>query len=66
MITKLYECMICGGLHPWDWSADCRDNANRYGSERDYAERNKLTAAQEHDVLVYSWEARLEADEAGL
>lgn len=64
MITKLYECQICGGLHPWDYTSLCE--ANRYESERDYAERNKLTPAQEHDVVVYPWESRLEADEAGL
>lgn len=25
-----YECGICGQLHPWDWNADCRDDANRF------------------------------------
>lgn len=38
----LYECTICNGLHPWNWSGDCRDNANRYTCVEEYAERNKL------------------------
>lgn len=39
---KLYECEICGGLHPWEWGADCRDDANRYGDAEDYATRNDV------------------------
>jgi hypothetical protein len=25
----LYECGICSCYHPWNWDADCRDDANR-------------------------------------
>jgi hypothetical protein len=28
-----YECGICGHCHPWDWSADCRDDANRFTNQ---------------------------------
>lgn len=38
----LYECDICDCLHPWEWDADCRDDANRYSDELDYAERNTV------------------------
>jgi hypothetical protein len=29
-MPKYYECEICGGVHPWDWNGDCRDDANRF------------------------------------
>ena len=28
-----YECEICDDLHPWEWSGDCRDDANRFTHE---------------------------------
>lgn len=26
----VYECGICDSMHPWDWSGDCREDANRF------------------------------------
>ena len=25
-----YECGICDHLHLWNWSGDCREDANRF------------------------------------
>jgi hypothetical protein len=38
-IHHLYECEICGGLHRWEFSGDCRDDANRFADEEDFARR---------------------------
>ena len=61
-LHKLYECGICGMLHPWDWSGDCREDENRYGDEQEYAERNGLSRAEYLAIEVFSWEERQEAD----
>lgn len=58
-MAMLYECDICGALHPWDWNSDCRDDANRYPDAEDYAERNKVDI---HCVEVRPMEDRLAAD----
>ena len=50
MDVILYECGICDCYHPWDWTGDCRDDANRYGSPEDYA--------AQHGVSVYYVEVR--------
>lgn len=55
----LYDCGICGGLHPWEWDGDCRDDANRYSDTLDYAERNGVS---DYDVVEVSWEDRQNAD----
>ena len=34
----LYECGICSCWHPWSFSGDCRDDANRYNSPEEYEE----------------------------
>ncbi len=49
-----YECGICGHLHPWDWDADCRDDANRYSMN--WIEDNNPQAE------IREWSERLEAD----
>ncbi len=36
----LAECGCCGGFHPFEFLGDCRDNANRYNDEQEYATRN--------------------------
>ncbi len=56
----LYECGICSCYHPWKWSGDCRDDANRYGSPEEYAEHYSLTS---WDIEVRSMEDRLAADD---
>jgi hypothetical protein len=56
----LYECGICGCLHPWDWNGDCREDKNRYNDAEDYALRNNL---DEMDIDVLAWEDRLREDE---
>ena len=58
MSLILYDCDICGGLHPWDWDGDCRDDSHRYGSPEEYAERCHAPAL---DVEVRSMEERVEA-----
>ena len=58
----IYECGICGGCHPWEWDGDCRDDANRYADEQDYAERN---AIDERDVVVLGMEDRVKQDMGG-
>jgi len=37
----IYKC-ACGAYHSWDFTGDCWDDGNRYGSPEDYAHRNKL------------------------
>lgn len=39
-MTVLYECGICSGLHPWEFTGECRDGENRYTDTDDYIERN--------------------------
>lgn len=36
MQTKpvFYRCGICECLHPWNWSGDCRDDANRFAADK--------------------------------
>lgn len=60
IMVVLYDCEICGGLHPWDWNGDCRDNANRYADPEDYAERNKKIDVR--TIEVRSMDERVEAD----
>lgn len=55
----LYECGICSCYHPWDWDADCRDDANRYGSPEEYAAAKGISP---YDVTVMSWEDRQAED----
>jgi hypothetical protein len=56
---KLYECGICNCLHPWDWNGDCRDDANRFGDEIDYADAKKIGV---YCIEVLSIEDRVNAD----
>lgn len=53
----LYECGICGSLHPWELDGDCRDNNNRYAGIDEYAERNGVS---ERSIVLMSWEDRCE------
>lgn len=55
----LYDCEICGGIHPWEWDGDCREDDNRYADEADYAERNGIF---EYDIEVRSMQERMDAD----
>lgn len=55
----LYDCGICGCLHPWDFAGDCRQDNARYNGYDDYAQRNGVS---EDDVIVRSWEDRCNAD----
>lgn len=59
----LYECGQCDCYHPWSWDGDCRDDANRFGSPEDYAERMGI---DETCVIVYSAQDREDADEGKL
>lgn len=62
----IYACGICGCYHPWDWDADCRDDANRFGTPEDYLEAKGLHSEFDGDgnliLEVRSWEERVEAD----
>lgn len=55
----LYECGICDELHPWDFDGDCRDDANRFGNEDDYAHARNVPV---QDVEVREWSDRQCAD----
>jgi hypothetical protein len=55
----LYDCEICGGLHPWEWDGDCRDDANRYGAPEDYATKHKVSILE---IQVRSMDDRVAAD----
>ena len=59
MENILYECGICGGLHPWSWDGDCREDVARYHSPEGYAQHNGVPI---EGVQIRSWEERLEAD----
>ncbi len=59
MDTILYECGICGMLHRWNWDGDCREDAERYVDEQDYATRTSYLV--EH-IEVRSWDERTVAD----
>jgi len=48
---KFYECGICDCIHPWEFSGDCREDAQRYA----------LDELEDDDELL-SWEDRLAAD----
>jgi uncharacterized Zn finger protein len=39
----LVDCESCGGMHPYEFMGDCREEVNRYGSEQDYADRNGVS-----------------------
>jgi hypothetical protein len=45
----LADCDQCGSLHPYEFLGDCREDANRYGDEQDYAERNDASV---FDIVV--------------
>jgi hypothetical protein len=47
------ECGCCGMYHPKSFGGDCRDDANRYESDEDYAERNNISV---NNVMVFSLE----------
>lgn len=55
----LYECGICDHLHPWSWDGDCRDDANRYGTAEEFAERHSVPV---DTILVLDMCARFAAD----
>ena len=39
----LVECGCCDCLHPIAFNGDCRDDANRYGTAEEYAQRNRVS-----------------------
>jgi len=57
--SVLYECGICGCLHPWEFDGDCRDDANRYGDSLDYAARHGVS---DYDIDVLAWDERRKVD----
>lgn len=54
-----YECGICGGLHPWDWKGDCRDDSNRYAGDEEFA---AAVGVSVYDIEVRSMADRVQAD----
>jgi len=54
-----YECGICGNLHRWEWSGDCREDSERY--TMDYIE-DELP----WDTEIREMDERVEADRQGL
>lgn len=54
-VQVLYDCGICGALHPWGWDGDCRDNGNRFNNIEAFA---NFIGVRESDVEVRSWEQR--------
>jgi hypothetical protein len=57
----LYDCGICGALHPWAWRGDCRDNENRFNNAEDYALAHGIDM-DAVEIVVRSMEERVEAD----
>jgi hypothetical protein len=55
----LYDCGICGSLHPWSFEGDCRDDSQRFQSEEDYADKFEISVDR---IVVRSWEERQGAD----
>ena len=53
----LYECGICSSYHEWEWSGDCRDDANRFASPEDYEQRTGKRVGQ-----IHTMDERVEAD----
>jgi hypothetical protein len=51
----LADCGCCGGVHPYEFMGDCRDNANRYANDQDYADRNSVPVSD--IVMIYLSEA---------
>ena len=56
---EVYECGICGCVHPWSWDGDCRDDDNRFGGVDDYAQRMNV---QVDLIDVHSMDERVAAD----
>ena len=46
----LVECGCCSCYHPNTFWGDCRDDANRYASPEDYAERHRMSI---DDMMEY-------------
>ena len=42
----LADCGQCGGLHPYEFMGDCREDINRYGDANDYAQRNGVSVSE--------------------
>jgi hypothetical protein len=57
--VTLYQCGLCGSLHPWKWDGDCREDRNRYSDALDYCERHD---AKVIEIEVRSWAERQAAD----
>jgi hypothetical protein len=55
----MYECGICGCYHPWEFSGDCRDDENRFGSPEEYAEKLGINPIE---VEVRGMDERVQAD----
>lgn len=58
MTTKprYYDCEICGGIHPWEFNGDCRDDANRFTAEA------LDTKHGQHDYELLPMDERVAAD----
>lgn len=56
----LYECDICGAIHPWDWNGDCRDDKNRHADEQGFRRMESVSSGDK--VEVRSMCDRLAAD----
>lgn len=60
VIHIIYECGCCSHYHPWNWNGDCREDANRFADEYDYAERKGIP----HNLVLNLVEVRnLEEEE---
>ncbi len=54
-----YDCGICGRIHPWGFTGDCRDDSNRF-NEDDLVAKHGWTGYE-----VKSFQDRLAADDRG-
>ena len=61
MSVIIYECGICDAYHPWTWSGDCRDDANRFYPD-EYADRLGI---DETEIEVRTMDERVTADGLG-
>lgn len=58
----IYECGICDCYHPWEWSGDCRDDANRFFPD-EYAEK---MGCSESELVIRTMDERVLSDQGGI
>ncbi len=58
-IHHLYDCEICGALHRWEFSGDCRQDSERFPDEQAYVRKNGISL---ECVAVWPMSDRIASD----